>query len=232
VRLRLPATAQDDPGFVLDTSLLSHEPAPCAVDSPYEPQPARSLRHLACCLSPTFSPATTSHAASRCPSSGSPRTTAENSPSSNGGSSPPGSMIRLSSSACIGAYTATKPSFHKAFKARRCLVVADGFYEWQTTAGGKKQPHYIRWWAICGFKGLGNCANSVGWLPLGLTTVGGRGEGWFVGARHWWGRAGATASPLVGVCLPPGGHVGLTIPQPVPQRVRDWSGLQRRRLPW
>ncbi|HVC92825.1 MAG TPA: SOS response-associated peptidase, partial [Pirellulales bacterium] len=38
---------------------------------------------------------------------------------------------------------ATKPSFRKAFKVRRCLVVADGFYEWQKT-DGKKQPHYIR----------------------------------------------------------------------------------------
>lgn len=42
-----------------------------------------------------------------------------------------------------GETVATKPSFRKAFKARRCLVVADGFYEWQKT-DGKKQPHYIR----------------------------------------------------------------------------------------
>jgi putative SOS response-associated peptidase YedK len=38
---------------------------------------------------------------------------------------------------------ATKPSFRRAFRSRRCLVVADGFYEWQKTAG-KKQPYYIR----------------------------------------------------------------------------------------
>ncbi|HEV3023151.1 MAG TPA: SOS response-associated peptidase [Pirellulales bacterium] len=44
-----------------------------------------------------------------------------------------------------GETVATKPSFRKAFKVRRCLVVADGFYEWQkTNGGGKKQPHYIR----------------------------------------------------------------------------------------
>ena len=36
-----------------------------------------------------------------------------------------------------------KPSFRKAFKERRCLIPADGFYEWQKTNGGK-QPFYIR----------------------------------------------------------------------------------------
>lgn len=38
---------------------------------------------------------------------------------------------------------ATKPSFRRAFRSHRCLVVADGFYEWQKT-DGKKQPYYIR----------------------------------------------------------------------------------------
>lgn len=37
---------------------------------------------------------------------------------------------------------ATKPSFREAFKRRRCLIVADGFYEWQKL-GSAKQPHYI-----------------------------------------------------------------------------------------
>jgi putative SOS response-associated peptidase YedK len=37
---------------------------------------------------------------------------------------------------------ATKPSFRSALKARRCLVVASGFYEWQKTPSGK-QPHWI-----------------------------------------------------------------------------------------
>jgi putative SOS response-associated peptidase YedK len=37
---------------------------------------------------------------------------------------------------------ATKPSFRAAFKHRRCLVPADGYYEWQKTAAGK-QPYYI-----------------------------------------------------------------------------------------
>ncbi|MBW4507182.1 MAG: SOS response-associated peptidase [Scytonematopsis contorta HA4267-MV1] len=38
---------------------------------------------------------------------------------------------------------AEKPSFRNAFKRRRCLIVADGFYEWQKT-DGKKQPFYFR----------------------------------------------------------------------------------------
>ncbi len=36
-----------------------------------------------------------------------------------------------------------KPSFRSAFKKRRCLIVADGFYEWQKTDGGK-QPFHIK----------------------------------------------------------------------------------------
>ncbi|HRQ39068.1 MAG TPA: SOS response-associated peptidase [Chloroflexota bacterium] len=35
-----------------------------------------------------------------------------------------------------------KPSFRNAFKRRRCLIPADGFYEWQKLNGGK-QPIYI-----------------------------------------------------------------------------------------
>jgi putative SOS response-associated peptidase YedK len=38
---------------------------------------------------------------------------------------------------------AEKPSFRSAFTKRRCLILADGFYEWQKLEGGKKQPHYI-----------------------------------------------------------------------------------------
>jgi putative SOS response-associated peptidase YedK len=36
-----------------------------------------------------------------------------------------------------------KPSFREAFKRRRCIIPADGFYEWQRT-GGRKQPFFFR----------------------------------------------------------------------------------------
>lgn len=38
---------------------------------------------------------------------------------------------------------ATKPAFRSAFKSRRCLMPADGFYEW-AKAGSKKQPWHFR----------------------------------------------------------------------------------------
>jgi putative SOS response-associated peptidase YedK len=40
---------------------------------------------------------------------------------------------------------AEKPAFRSAFKQRRCLVLADGFYEWQQQESKKqKQPFYFR----------------------------------------------------------------------------------------
>lgn len=38
---------------------------------------------------------------------------------------------------------AEKPMFRAAFKARRCLVPASGYFAWKTEAGGK-QPYFIR----------------------------------------------------------------------------------------
>jgi len=37
---------------------------------------------------------------------------------------------------------ADKPAFRAAFRKRRCLIPADGFYEWQKLSSEKKQP----WW--------------------------------------------------------------------------------------
>lgn len=42
---------------------------------------------------------------------------------------------------------ATQPAFREAFGARRCLILADGFYEWNTRVkvpkGGTKQPYRV-----------------------------------------------------------------------------------------
>jgi len=37
----------------------------------------------------------------------------------------------------------SKPFFRDSFKKRRCLIPANGFYEWQATQG-RKQPYYIK----------------------------------------------------------------------------------------
>lgn len=37
-----------------------------------------------------------------------------------------------------------KPAFRAAMKYRRCLIPADGFYEWQARGRGPKQPFHVR----------------------------------------------------------------------------------------
>lgn len=49
-----------------------------------------------------------------------------------------------------------KPSFREAFKNRRCIIPASGFYEWQKKGTGAKQPYYfyLNDKEVFGFAGL------------------------------------------------------------------------------
>lgn len=42
-----------------------------------------------------------------------------------------------------GENVCEKPAFRAAMKRRRCLIPADGFYEWKAF-GGRKQPYFVR----------------------------------------------------------------------------------------
>jgi putative SOS response-associated peptidase YedK len=42
-----------------------------------------------------------------------------------------------------GESVCEKPAFRAAMKRRRCLILADGFYEWKAV-GGRKQPFFVR----------------------------------------------------------------------------------------
>lgn len=43
-----------------------------------------------------------------------------------------------------GETISEKPSFRAAFQRRRCLIPANGFYEWKPISKGVKQPYYIQ----------------------------------------------------------------------------------------
>lgn len=50
---------------------------------------------------------------------------------------------------------ATKPAFRAAFRRRRCLIPATGFYEWKSEAGKKKPWHFqMRDFSLFAFAGL------------------------------------------------------------------------------
>jgi len=57
-----------------------------------------------------------------------------------------------------GESVVDKPAFRAAMKRRRCLIPADGFYEWKA-AGGRKQPFFVRLksGAPMAFAGLWEC---------------------------------------------------------------------------
>ena len=57
---------------------------------------------------------------------------------------------------------ATKPAFRDAFRRRRCLVPANGFYEWEKITTKEKQPWHIfsRSDALLTFAGLWDTWNS------------------------------------------------------------------------
>jgi putative SOS response-associated peptidase YedK len=53
---------------------------------------------------------------------------------------------------------AERPAFREAFRKRRCLLPADGFYEWRARAGGA-EPHHValRGRRLFAFAGLHEC---------------------------------------------------------------------------
>ncbi|MSQ40616.1 MAG: SOS response-associated peptidase [Dehalococcoidia bacterium] len=55
----------------------------------------------------------------------------------------------------VGETVADKPAFKNAFRRRRCLVLADGFYEWRKEAGSKVPMRIgVRGWEPFAFAGL------------------------------------------------------------------------------
>lgn len=67
---------------------------------------------------------------------------------------------------------AEKPSFRTALKRRRCLIPADGFYEWKGQ-GKAKQPHHIRFkdGRLFAFAGLFEEWQSPDGSPLRTCTI-------------------------------------------------------------
>jgi putative SOS response-associated peptidase YedK len=62
---------------------------------------------------------------------------------------------------------AEKPSFREALKRRRCLVLADGFYEWQAVKGGKR-PF---WFTLRGGGPFALAGLWETWLPRGTPAL-------------------------------------------------------------
>jgi putative SOS response-associated peptidase YedK len=96
---------------------------------------------------------------------------------------PPGSDARM-----INARAETlteRPAFRSAYKRRRCLLPADGFYEWKKT-GGAKQPYLIRMRAggLFAFAGLWERWTGAEGAPLDSCTILPTGPNELVGEIH------------------------------------------------
>ncbi len=65
-----------------------------------------------------------------------------------------------------------KPSFRELLRKGRCLIVADGFYEWKKEKG-RKVPYYVRMKSrrSCGFAGLYNRWTSPGGESVCTCTI-------------------------------------------------------------
>ena len=62
-----------------------------------------------------------------------------------------------------------KPSFRHAIRRRRCLIPADGFYEWKGDVPDRKQPFHIteKDNGLFAFGGIWEHWTSPGWLGTG-----------------------------------------------------------------
>jgi putative SOS response-associated peptidase YedK len=70
---------------------------------------------------------------------------------------------------------ATKPFFRQAFRTKRCLVLADGFYEWQRTGKGKL-PYWITLktgepFAFAGLWSMGQDGQCRPWSTFAIITT-------------------------------------------------------------
>ncbi|RJG05752.1 SOS response-associated peptidase [Noviherbaspirillum cavernae] len=73
-----------------------------------------------------------------------------------------------------GETVADKPMFRQAFRKRRCLIAASGFYEWKAVPGQKsKQPFYISFKddTPMSFAGLWESSRTADGEPLDTCTI-------------------------------------------------------------
>jgi putative SOS response-associated peptidase YedK len=67
---------------------------------------------------------------------------------------------------------ASKPAFKEAFRRQRCLIPADGFYEWRRGAAGKQPLHFgMADESPLAFAGLWDCWRGPGDDPVESCTI-------------------------------------------------------------